>query len=236
MRSALLSTLLLAPLAVAMTVQDLWTFPKTPDLSTNITIGTTVELRWQSDLNEVFGVFCTECDITDVDLWATGTNTYGLVKSGINLETTHSYRWKVTTFDSTDVKSSSEFNLRFIPAGAKWDGTGGQEVASPQFNMLPAASSSSSGSSSSSSSSSSTTPSPSETETPSTPSASPTSSTSSSATTESAGATTTTDETTTPASTTTPDATPTDNSAAGVQWSAGAVALGALVLGTSILV
>ncbi|KAL3446316.1 hypothetical protein BJX65DRAFT_279389 [Aspergillus insuetus] len=230
MRSNLLSALLLAPLAAAQTVQDLWTFPEAPDFTTNITLETTVELRWQPDLNEVFGIFCTECDITDVDLWATGTNTSGLVKSGINLKNTHSYRWTVTTFDDSDVKSSPAFNLRFIPAGAKWDGTGGQEVSSPQFNILAAASSSSS------SSSSSTTPSASATETPSTPSSSPTSSTSSAAATESAEATETTDETTTPASSTTPDATPTDNSAVGVQRSAGVVALGTIVIGTFILV
>ncbi|KAL2795121.1 hypothetical protein BJX66DRAFT_302313 [Aspergillus keveii] len=233
MRSILLSALLLAPLAAAQTVQDLWTFPEAPDYTTNITLGTTVELRWQPDLNDVFGIFCTECDITDVDLWATGTTTSALVKSGINLETTHSYRWRVTTFDASDVKSSPAFNLRFIPAGAKWDGTGGQEVSSPQFNILAAASSSTS------SSSSSTTPSASATETPSTPSSSPTSSTSSTssaAATESAEATATTDETTTPASSTTPDATPTDNSAVGVQRSAGVVALGAIVIGTFILV
>jgi hypothetical protein len=80
MRSILLSALLLAPLAAAQTVQDLWTFPEAPDYTTNITLGTTVELRWQPDLNDVFGIFCTECDITDVDLWATGTTTSALVK------------------------------------------------------------------------------------------------------------------------------------------------------------
>ncbi|KAL2832245.1 hypothetical protein BJY01DRAFT_253955 [Aspergillus pseudoustus] len=222
MLSVLLSTLLLTPLAAAQTVQDLWTFPKAPDFTTNITVGTTVEVRWKPLLNETFGLYCTECDITDVDLWATGKDISRLLEAGINIQTTQSYQWKVT-FDASDVKSSPAFALRFLPAGAKWDGTGGQEVSSPQFNILAAASSSSS---------SSTTPSASTMETPSTSSSSSsTVSTSSTAATESAG-TTATDETTTSASSATPDATPTDpsdNSAAGAHLSA-RVALGAIAL------
>ncbi|KAL4863549.1 hypothetical protein BDV12DRAFT_206392 [Aspergillus spectabilis] len=136
--------LLLVQLAGAITVQDLWVFPRAPDFSSDITTGTTIQIRWQQELTNVFSTYCTQCDTTDVDLWLTGSNydsklkgTNGVCRGsgGINVQTTLSYSWTVN-LNASIIKSSPDWSVRFLPSGSVWNGTGGQEVTSPQFNIL----------------------------------------------------------------------------------------------------
>jgi hypothetical protein len=56
------------------TVQDLWNSPQYPDYTTNYTAGTTIEISWQHALAYQFQYFCESCDITNVDLWVTGSS------------------------------------------------------------------------------------------------------------------------------------------------------------------
>jgi hypothetical protein len=64
----------LVPFAKAAgTVQDLWIFPKAPDFTSELTVNTTIQIRWHEELQAVFAQFCTQCDTTNVDLWVTGS-------------------------------------------------------------------------------------------------------------------------------------------------------------------
>jgi hypothetical protein len=64
----------LFPFATAQgTVQDLWIFPKAPDYTSELTVNTTIQIRWHEELQAVFEQFCTLCDTTNVDLWVTGS-------------------------------------------------------------------------------------------------------------------------------------------------------------------
>ncbi|KKK26370.1 hypothetical protein ARAM_007114 [Aspergillus rambellii] len=149
--------LLLAPLAIAETVQDLWLFPTAPDYHSNITTGSTTKIRWQPQLEEVFSAYCSDCNTTNVDLWMTSTNVYRKLEAGINVKTTFSYNWTVD-LSASDVNSSSAWTLRFLPSDVAWIGSSGQEVSSPKFNILAATTSASASTSTSTSTSTSAAP------------------------------------------------------------------------------
>ncbi|KKK19952.1 hypothetical protein AOCH_003146 [Aspergillus ochraceoroseus] len=168
--------LLLAPLAIAETVQDLWLFPTAPDYHSNITTGSTTKIRWQPQLEEVFSAYCSDCNTTNVDLWMTSTNVYRKLEgdksrssshisyssadshptAGINVKTTFSYNWTVD-LSASDVNSSSAWTLRFLPSDVAWIGSSGQEVSSPKFNILAATTSASTSTSTSTSAATTTT-------------------------------------------------------------------------------
>lgn len=58
----------------AGTVQDLWESPQYPDYTTTYTAGTTIKVSWDPDLVTQFAFFCKDCDVSNVDLWLTGTS------------------------------------------------------------------------------------------------------------------------------------------------------------------
>ncbi|KAL4872274.1 hypothetical protein BDV12DRAFT_183219 [Aspergillus spectabilis] len=128
--------LALLPLARAQgTVQDLWDSPEYPDYTTNYTAGTTVEISWQPALATQFQFFCEDCDITNVDLWVTGTSYTRKLESGVNVNTTTSYEWEINISDE-DVEASLEWTFRFLPADVSW-ADNDQEISSAKFNLNP---------------------------------------------------------------------------------------------------
>ncbi|KAL3455905.1 hypothetical protein BJX64DRAFT_53579 [Aspergillus heterothallicus] len=128
--------LLFIPLvATEGTVQDLWIFPQAPDFTSEITTGTTVTIRWHTELQAVFAQFCTECWTSSVDLWLTGTDFQRRIKAGLNVSSTFSYTWSANLNDSI-VNANPDWSFRFLPSGAIWNGTGGQEISSSQFTIV----------------------------------------------------------------------------------------------------
>ena len=67
---ALIYTLLPLP-GSCQTVQDSWTAPATPDGSTSVQSGAPFTIRWKSDLQDSFKMYCTLCDTKKLDLWVT---------------------------------------------------------------------------------------------------------------------------------------------------------------------
>ncbi|KAL4902617.1 hypothetical protein BDW74DRAFT_180719 [Aspergillus multicolor] len=171
----------LVPLAVLLplaraegTVQDLWNSPQYPDYTTNYTAGTTIEISWQHALASQFQYFCESCDITNVDLWVTGSSYTRKLEAGVNVNESTSYEWTIN-LDDADVESSTEWTFRFLPADVSW-GDNQEEISSAKFNLLPDSdSSSSSTTTSTSTSTSTTTTSTTSTTTTSSPTADPTS-------------------------------------------------------------
>ncbi|KAL5336713.1 hypothetical protein BJX70DRAFT_266481 [Aspergillus crustosus] len=138
MHRTLASFLLLALLSLARargTVQDLWNSPDYPDYTTNYTTGTTVEVSWEHTLADQFQFFCEECDITNVDLWVTGSDYTRKLESGINVNTTLSYEWNITLSDE-DAEASLDWTFRFLPADVAW-GDNSEEISSAKFNLSP---------------------------------------------------------------------------------------------------
>ncbi|KAL2855699.1 hypothetical protein BJX68DRAFT_264053 [Aspergillus pseudodeflectus] len=128
--------LILVPFAKAAgTVQDLWIFPKAPDFTSELTVNTTIQIRWHEELQAVFAQFCTLCDTTNVDLWVTGSQYAEAVGAAIDVTSTFSYSWKVDLTESI-VAASPDWSFRFLPSGAVWNGTGGQEISSAQFSVV----------------------------------------------------------------------------------------------------
>ncbi|KAL2870049.1 uncharacterized protein BJX67DRAFT_378597 [Aspergillus lucknowensis] len=151
------------PLAKAKTVQDLWNLPDYPDYTTNFTAGTSVNISWQHDLVGQFQFFCEDCDVTNVDLWLTGSSytrklegaslhflSASLVSftrayvfdprsqsslAGVNVNTTSSYNWTIG-LSNDDVEASTDWTLRFLPADIQW-GVNNQEISSAKFNINP---------------------------------------------------------------------------------------------------
>ncbi|KAL2847779.1 hypothetical protein BJY01DRAFT_246680 [Aspergillus pseudoustus] len=134
---AFLCLFTLLPLSASAegTVQDLWIFPEAPDFTSEITTGTTIQIRWHSDLEQVFAYFCTQCYTGNVDLWLTGTSFAEQIAAGVNVSSTFSYSWDVKLNESI-VNASPDWSFRFLPSGAIWNGTGGQEISSAQFSMI----------------------------------------------------------------------------------------------------
>ncbi|KAL6239296.1 hypothetical protein BDW75DRAFT_137078 [Aspergillus navahoensis] len=165
----------LLPLARAVgTVQDLWNSPRYPDYTTNYTAGTTIEISWQHALASQFQFFCQDCDITNVDLWVTGSSYTRKLEAGVNVNESTSYEWTIN-LDDADVEASTEWTFRFLPADVSW-GDNQQEISSAKFNLLPRSNRSSSSTITSNTASSSTSTSTSTTTiTTSTPDATPTS-------------------------------------------------------------
>ncbi|KAL5001639.1 hypothetical protein BDV10DRAFT_147706 [Aspergillus recurvatus] len=166
----------LLPLARAEgTVQDLWNSPQYPDYTTNYTAGTTIEISWQHALASQFQFFCEDCDITNVDLWVTGSSYTRKLEAGLNVNESTSYEWTIN-LDDADVEASTEWTFRFLPADVSW-GDNQEEISSAKFNLLPRSNSSSSSTTTSTttSTSASTSTSTSTTTSPSTPDATPTS-------------------------------------------------------------
>ncbi|KAJ0421424.1 hypothetical protein BJY00DRAFT_323212 [Aspergillus carlsbadensis] len=128
--------LLSASLAAAQgTVQDLWIFPKAPDYTSELTANTTIQIRWHEELQVVFEQFCTLCDTANVDLWVTGSQFSEGVGAGIDVTSTFSYSWTVNLTESI-INASPDWSFRFLPSGAIWNGTGGQEISSAQFSVV----------------------------------------------------------------------------------------------------
>ncbi|KAL4916685.1 hypothetical protein BDW62DRAFT_102424 [Aspergillus aurantiobrunneus] len=127
--------LALLPLVRAGTVQDLWNSPQYPDFTTNYTAGTTVEISWDPDLATQFQFFCEDCDVTDVDLWLTGSSYTRKLEKGVNVKQTTSYEWNIN-LDDADVEDSTDWTLRFLPADISW-GSNNQEISSAKFNLNP---------------------------------------------------------------------------------------------------
>ncbi|KAL4943824.1 hypothetical protein BDV06DRAFT_127809 [Aspergillus oleicola] len=128
--------LALLPLVKAEgTVQDLWNSPEYPDYTTNYTAGTTITISWQHDLASQFQFFCEDCDITDVDLWLTGSSYTRKLESGVNVNESTSYEWTIN-LDDADVEASTDWTFRFLPADVSW-GDNDQEISSAKFNLEP---------------------------------------------------------------------------------------------------
>ncbi|KAL4814118.1 hypothetical protein BDW67DRAFT_91809 [Aspergillus spinulosporus] len=162
----------LLPLVGAVgTVQDLWNSPQYPDYTTNYTAGTTIEISWQHALASQFQYFCESCDITNVDLWVTGSSYTRKLEAGVNVNESTSYEWTIN-LDDADVEASTEWTFRFLPADVSW-GDNQEEISSAKFNLLPRSDSSSS-TTTSTTTSTSTSTSTSTTATTSTPNATPT--------------------------------------------------------------
>ncbi|KAL3447686.1 hypothetical protein BJX65DRAFT_307747 [Aspergillus insuetus] len=126
----------LLPFATAQgTVQDLWIFPKAPDYTSELTVNTTIQIRWHEELQAVFEQFCTLCDTTNVDLWVTGSQYSEGIGAGIDVTSTFAYSWKVDLTEAI-VNASPDWSFRFLPSGAIWNGTGGQEISSAQFSII----------------------------------------------------------------------------------------------------
>jgi hypothetical protein len=67
--------LILLPLrAWCQTVQDSWTAPAAPDGSTSLQGNAPFTIRWKSSLHGWFETYCTECNVTGLDLWVTSFN------------------------------------------------------------------------------------------------------------------------------------------------------------------
>jgi hypothetical protein len=62
---------IIASIAWCQTVQDSWTAPATPDGSTSLQSGAPFTIRWKSELQEAFSMYCTSCDVKKLDLWVT---------------------------------------------------------------------------------------------------------------------------------------------------------------------
>ncbi|KAL4922987.1 uncharacterized protein BDV17DRAFT_30953 [Aspergillus undulatus] len=128
--------LALLPLARAEgTVQDLWNSPQYPDYTTNYQAGTTITISWQHDLATQFQFFCEDCDITNVDLWLTGSSYTRKLESGVNVNESTSYRWNIN-LSNEDVDASTDWTFRFLPADVSW-GDNDQEISSAKFNLNP---------------------------------------------------------------------------------------------------
>ncbi|KAL4798282.1 hypothetical protein BDV19DRAFT_386564 [Aspergillus venezuelensis] len=133
---AKLLPLALLPLVRAEgTVQDLWNSPQYPDYTTNYTAGNTITISWQHALASQFQFFCEDCDITDVDLWLTGSSYTRKLESGVNVNESTSYEWTIN-LDDADVESSTDWTFRFLPADVAW-GDNDQEISSAKFNLEP---------------------------------------------------------------------------------------------------
>ncbi|KAL4744191.1 hypothetical protein BDV11DRAFT_4639 [Aspergillus similis] len=133
----------LLPLVRAVgTVQDLWNSPQYPDYTTNYTAGTTIEISWQHALAYQFQFFCEDCDITNVDLWVTGSSYTRKLEAGVNVNESTSFEWTIN-LDDADVEASTEWTFRFLPADVSW-GDNQEEISSAKFNLLPRSDSSSS--------------------------------------------------------------------------------------------
>ncbi|RDW81683.1 uncharacterized protein DSM5745_05240 [Aspergillus mulundensis] len=152
----------LVPLAVLLplaraegTVQDLWNSPQYPDYTTNYTAGTTIEISWQHALATQFQFFCESCDITNVDLWVTGSSYTRKLEAGVNVNESTSYEWTIN-LDDADVEASTEWTFRFLPADVSW-GDNQEEISSAKFNLLPKSDSSSSSTTTSTSTSTTST-------------------------------------------------------------------------------
>ncbi|KAL3438715.1 hypothetical protein BDV09DRAFT_95427 [Aspergillus tetrazonus] len=151
------------------TVQDLWNSPQYPDYTTSYTAGTTIEISWQHALSYQFQYFCESCDITNVDLWVTGSSYTRKLEAGMNVNETTSYEWTIN-LDDADVEASTQWTFRFLPADVSW-GDNQEEISSARFNLLPRSDSSSTTTSTTTSTSTSTSTT---TTTTSNPSATPT--------------------------------------------------------------
>ncbi|KAL4802981.1 hypothetical protein BDV18DRAFT_48109 [Aspergillus unguis] len=128
--------LALLPVARAVgTVQDLWNSPVYPDYTTNYTAGTTIVISWQHALAGQFAAFCPDCDITNVDLWITGSSYTRKLEAGVDVNTTTSYTWKIN-LDNDDVEASTDWTFRFLPADSSW-GSDDEEISSAKFNLEP---------------------------------------------------------------------------------------------------
>ena len=66
-------TFLLAPTgSLAQSVQDDWTFPESPDYSSTLISGHNYTIAWTPALRNNFDTYCSSCDVSNVDLLATG--------------------------------------------------------------------------------------------------------------------------------------------------------------------
>jgi hypothetical protein len=55
-----------------LTVQSDWVFPQSPDYSTVVSIGSTVYFQWTSNLQNQFGEYLPNGNVSHVDVWVTG--------------------------------------------------------------------------------------------------------------------------------------------------------------------
>jgi hypothetical protein len=74
----ILVLVLLPLLARTQSVQDSWTAPATPNLSTKLQTNSPFTITWKATLTGSFATYCSSCDITKLDLWITSwqTNDY----------------------------------------------------------------------------------------------------------------------------------------------------------------
>ncbi|PMD24659.1 hypothetical protein NA56DRAFT_494499 [Hyaloscypha hepaticicola] len=100
-------------------------------------------LAWTSHLQAWFPQYCSECNVTNVDLWimASDWNIYIKIVEGIDVTSTLSYTWTVD-IGTAQVASQSVWTFRFIPANTDWSGGSAgvleQNIASPEFNISSA--------------------------------------------------------------------------------------------------
>ena len=56
----------------AQTVQNAWINPSLPDNSTTLTIGEIFDIKWDSNLQNLFSTYAPNASTSDADLWITG--------------------------------------------------------------------------------------------------------------------------------------------------------------------
>ncbi|KAJ1322885.1 cell wall integrity and stress response component [Microdochium nivale] len=132
--------LLLATTHVAaQTVQDLWTFPKGPDVSTIINVNQKVKIGWTADLAKRFSDNCPGCLPTAANLYITSYGISGQlpfkhqIASKVDVTSDLSIEWTVS-LPETEVscQGCGSWVFRFMADGSAGD------VSSAVFLVKPA--------------------------------------------------------------------------------------------------
>ncbi|KAK5044877.1 hypothetical protein LTR84_010415 [Exophiala bonariae] len=129
-----LLSLLLVSFSEAQTVQDLWISPASPEFSTNLTVGETYELKWDSSLADQFATFAQTVDPSNTDLWITDYNLHVYSKriaARQNLNSITTLSWKVD-IAADDIAATNQWVFRWLEQGVDYADTTDQ-ISSPGF-------------------------------------------------------------------------------------------------------
>lgn len=141
--NSLPATLLLMILATAQvaaqTVQDLWTFPRGPDLSTTINVGSKITIGWTKDLPRRFSDNCPGCLPTSANLYITSYGISGQlpfkhkIASKIDVTSDLSVDWTVSLPENeVSCQGCGAWAFRFMADDSNGD------VSSSVFSVKPA--------------------------------------------------------------------------------------------------
>jgi len=134
-------------LAKAQTVQDDWVAPALPDDITDIFIGTTYTIQWDSNLYTWFPQFAPAANSSNCNLWVTGSSVnssyQSLIQSNVDVQETTSVDW-VVDISPSQLHNTTLYTFRFLPLGASYTDDQQSQISSPGVVIKLAASSSSS--------------------------------------------------------------------------------------------